>query len=450
MLQFLKIKIDTYMLFSQVDQRLKQEVRQEMREFEEDLAEEQPATVEQLQALFTTYLQKERVEEDQYFIAILDRQFFQSSPANLPSAVQPGSVLMSHWQTLERHTSGEASSQDPETDHVLYYAMPIVVQGQLRGAFVTAHSTTDEHREVLAAMRTVIWIKLSILLLASLVAWWVSGHVLRGLRTMTRTAQSISETDLSQRIAVNGTGEMAQLADTFNGMMDRLQSAFTNQANFVNDVSHELRTPITVIQGHLELMGDDPKEQQEVIALVNDEMERINRFISDLLLLSKADQPDFIQPEPIDLGAFMTELYQKARVLTNCDCQLDVRATGQVYLDRQRITQALLNLVSNAAQHTSANGKITLGAAIQPDELRLWVKDTGAGIAPAEQTRIFERFARSSGSQRLEGTGLGLSIVQAIVTACNGRIELDSQLQRGSTFTLVLPLRHTAKNFSLT
>lgn len=437
----LSIPVTYQVLFNQVNQRLKLEVRQEVREFEEELAEEQPATFEQLQALTVKYLQSERVEEDQYFIAILDRQFFQSNPQRLPQAIQPRSDLMAQWQTLEQNASGMPSSRDPEIDHILYYAMPIVIQGRTRGVFVTAHTTADEHGEVLAAMKTVIWVNLSILLLASFVAWWVSGHVLRALRTMTRTARSISETDLSQRIEVHSRGEMAEVANTFNGMMDRLQSAFTSQTNFINDISHELRTPITVIQGHLELMGDAPEEQQEVMAIVNDEMGRMKRLISDLLLLAKVDQPDFIQPELIDLHAFMAEIYQKAKVLAACDCQLDIRAAGQVYLDRQRITQALLNLVGNATRHTPADGSITLGAAIQSNHLRLWVKDTGVGIAPADQSRIFERFARSSSSQCFEGAGLGLSIVQAIVTACNGRIELNSQLGQGATFTLVLPLQ---------
>lgn len=440
----LSLPVTYQVLSEQVNRRLKLEVREEVEEFEEDLAEEQPATFEQLQAFVTRYLETERVEEDQYFVAILDRQFFQSNPQELPQALQSGSELMTYWQRLEQPVDekivgGERSSRDPAIDHILYAAMPIVIQGQTQGVFITAHIASDEHDEVLAAMKTVIWVNLSILLLASFVAWWVSGHVLRGLRAMTRTARSISETDLSQRIEVNGTGEMAEVAHTFNGMMDRLQSAFTGQTNFINDISHELRTPITVIQGNLELMGDDPQEQQAVIALVNDEMERMKRFINDLLLLAQVEQPDFIQPEPIDLDAFMVELHQKAKVLTACDCQLDVRSAERVYLDRQRITQALLNLVCNAAQHTPADGEITLGAALQADELRLWVKDTGSGIAPADQTRIFERFARASSSRCSDGAGLGLTIVQAIVTACDGRIELDSQLGRGSTFTLILP-----------
>ncbi|QYO67976.1 sensor histidine kinase [Leptolyngbya sp. 7M] len=434
----------TYRIVSeQVNQRLREEVVEEVAEFRQELATAQIRNTEQLRRFMLDYLQTEPIEEDQYFIAILQQQFLQASPVELPEAMQPGSELMEIWQTLQQPTHGEQSVRDPAVIRVIYYAEPIEIAGVLQGTFLSAYIAADEHREVRATMRTVILVKLTILLIASLIAWLVCGRVLRPLRTMARTARSISESDLSRRLQVEGNDELAEVAKTFNEMMDRLQGAFTGQQQFINDVSHELRTPITIIEGHLELMGDDPVEQQETLALVADELDRMKRFVNDLLLLAKADQPDFLRPEVVELGTFLDELHSKAKVLAVCECSLAIEpeiATQQVYLDRQRITQAVLNLVNNAVQHTPIDGRITLGATIAEAKLRLWVRDTGTGIALADQQRIFQRFIRLSGPQRSEGAGLGLAIVQAIVQACNGHVELDSQVGRGSTFTLVLPL----------
>lgn len=121
------------------------------------------------------------------------------------------------------------------------------------------------------------------------IAWVAVGKVLDPLRLLTKTARSITESDLSQRIVVTGSDEIAELAKTFNQMLDRLDAAFSSQRDFINDASHELRTPITIIRGYLELLGDDPKERRETSEIVNDELERMSRFIDDLLLLAKAE-----------------------------------------------------------------------------------------------------------------------------------------------------------------
>ncbi|NJS16926.1 MAG: HAMP domain-containing protein, partial [Nostocaceae cyanobacterium CSU_2_110] len=145
-----------------------------------------------------------------------------------------------------------------------------------------------------------------LVLLLLLAAWWLSGEVLKPLRTLARTAHQISETDLSSRIPVEGRGEIAQLTATFNEMMERLEVAFETQRNFIRDASHELQTPITIVQGHLELMGDDPEEQTETLALVMDELDRMSRLVRDLLLLVRSDRPDFLMLQPLDTSRAMT------------------------------------------------------------------------------------------------------------------------------------------------
>jgi signal transduction histidine kinase len=271
-------------------------------------------------------------------------------------------------------------------------------------------------------------------------AWVAAGRVLAPLRLLIRTARSVSESDLSQRILVKERGEIAELAITFNEMMDRLQASFDSQRNFINDAGHELRTPLTIVRGHLELMGDDPEEQRETLELVMDELNRMSRLVHDITLLAKAERPDFLQVEKVDIAAFTEELFAKAKALADREWRLDAKGTGTLVIDRQRITEAMMNLAQNATQHTQPGDMIALGSTLKRHQVQFWVRDTGEGVSVADQQRIFERFTRAGKSRsRSEGAGLGLSIVQAIVEAHHGSIKLSSQIGNGATFTLILP-----------
>ena len=188
-------------------------------------------------------------------------------------------------------------------------------------------------------------------------------------------------------------------------------------------------------------MGDDPVERRETVELVTDELERMSRFVDDLLLLAKARQPDFLQLEALDLDDFARELCLKAQALAPRDWQLEARsARGRVVADRQRLTQAVMNLAVNAARHTDPDDVIEIGAELGGGLARLWVRDDGPGVAPAERERIFERFAQAGGKRRrADGAGLGLAIVRAIAEAHGGRVELDTIEAGGSRFTVIIP-----------
>jgi signal transduction histidine kinase len=280
-----------------------------------------------------------------------------------------------------------------------------------------------------------------VLALASGLAWLVAGRVLAPLRGLRDTAQRISETDITRRIDVAGSDEIAELGHTFNAMLDRLEQAFAVQRDFVSDAGHELRTPITIIRGHLELLGDDPAERRETVAIVTDELDRMSRFVDDLLTLARTERPDFLHPEDLDIDALTEELLAKARALdADRAWRLEAAAPAQLRGDRQRLTQAVMNLARNAVEHTGPGDVIALGSSAADGEARLWVRDTGSGVPAAEQQRIFERFARAGRSQRRsDGAGLGLAIVRAIAEAHGGRVELRSSPGAGATFTIVIP-----------
>lgn len=395
--------------------------------------------IKETAALFDTFLSGNIPNEGEFMLALIDGQLYKSSPAALPESLRQDSKYLNRWAKLTQPEKGELVTP---TDTLHYWAEPVTIQGETRGVFVVIKSAAEDWQKVNETTAVMLLVTLAVSVIASAITWIAAGRVIAPLRSLTATAHSISESNVSQRIPVRGSDEIAELAITFNEMLDRLQAAFTSQRNFISDAGHELRTPITVIRGHLELLGDHPQEGAETVALVLDELERMSRLVNDLLLLAKAESPDFLTLETVEVSAFTEEVYAKAKALGDRDWQLESKASGKIVADRHRLTQVLMNLAQNAAQHTSAGDAIVLGSALTNGHVRFWVRDTGTGIAPGDRERIFERFARAANSRRRsEGAGLGLAIVKAIVEAHGGRVELESQLGKGSTFTLAVPVK---------
>ena len=339
----------------------------------------------------------------------------------------------------DRTRSGEFETEDGQ--RIRYLAVPLQVSGQTGGVFVVAIDLTGELDEVDNAMQVAAGVAIGVLLLASVLAWVVAGRVLAPLRQLRDTAQAITDTDFGRRISVEGDDELAALARTFNAMLDRLEDAFASQKSFISDAGHELRTPITIVRGHLELLGDDPEERRATVELVTDELDRMSRLVNDLLLLAKAQRPDFLQPETLDAADLTEELFAKASALAPRDWRLAGTAKGRIVADRQRITQAVMNLSQNAVNHTAEGDAIEVGSKRIGYEIDLWVRDTGPGVPPADHERVFERFARANNDgKHHEGSGLGLAITRAIAQAHGGDVELDSQVRDGARFVVTIPI----------
>jgi signal transduction histidine kinase len=168
----------------------------------------------------------------------------------------------------------------------------------------------------------------------------------------------------------------------------------------------------------------------------------MGRIVDDLQLLVEAEQPDFLRTEQIDAAVFARELIDKASALAPRVWRLDHAAEGTFNGDRHRLTGAIMNLAQNAVHHTGEEDTIAIGIDLSDDEYSVWVRDTGTGISVSDQARIFERFTRGRDAyRRYRGSGLGLAIVKAIAEAHGGRVELDSNLGIGSTFTIIAPRR---------
>jgi len=390
-----------------------------------------------LNLIFDTYFDRNVPGAGETLIAYLDGRRY-----DVDSSGQGGTFNVeerdAHWANLER---SERGTVETSTATVRYLAVPIEGARGVQGVFVVAASLSSERREVDDAVRLAALVLLSVLLIASTLAWVVAGRVLAPLRLLADTARSISESDLTRRIPVTGRDEIAELSRTFNAMLDRLEAAFGSQRAFVSDASHELRTPITIVRGHLELLGDDPDERRETVALVTDELDRMSRFVDDLLVLAKSERDDFLRVADVELGALTDELLEKAQGLGQRDWRLESRGEAVIVADRQRLTQAMMGLAQNAVQHTTDGEPIWLGTDADHREARLWVRDEGPGIAADDQERIFDRFARASDSRRRsEGAGLGLAIVRAIAEAHGGRVRLSSRPGAGASFVLVIPV----------
>jgi HAMP domain-containing protein len=288
-------------------------------------------TTKELRIVFREHLKRQIPEDDTYLITFVEGQLFKTSSAALPAPLHPKQDLMKHWSLLDEPQQGEVQV-DGHIQSILYRAEPIQSHGKLLGVMVVAHTTGGEREEAFGTLVIVIEVMIGVLLVTLLLTWWVAGQVLKPLRRLAETAQAIGESDLTQRLSVQGDGEISQLARIFNEMMDRLQTAFSSQREFVNDAGHELKTPITIIQGHLELMGDDPTERQETLTLVMDELARMNRLVNDLLLLAKAERPDFLVLETIDVRTLTEELYAKVKTLADRHWQLETVGEGQLFL----------------------------------------------------------------------------------------------------------------------
>lgn len=435
-------------LYARLDREIDRALAQEVEELRLLAEGTDPATGEpfgdDVEAILRTFLSRSVPADDEAFYALVDgAPFLRSFEA--PAELFDDEALVARWAASARP---QQTSQGTTVGDIRWLAVPLSAGSEPLGTFVVVHFT-QPGRDAIAQNLRIVLIAGGVVLVASAVlAWSLAGRVLRPVRELTATAHDISDSDLSARIPVTGTDELAELGRTFNAMLDRLQSGFEHQRRFLDDVAHELRTPITIAQGHLDLLGDDPDERAETVAIVTDELDRMSRYVSDLLLLAHAERVDFLHLAPVDLGEFVAGMLRTVTPLADRHWLLDESpppGRAVVEVDQRRLSQAVLNLASNAVDHTDTGNTIALGAAIdgtRPAALRLWVRDSGSGIDPSVAASLFDRHARGANSRtsRPEGLGIGLSIVDAIARAHGGKVDVEGAPGEGARFEITIPL----------
>lgn len=429
-------------LLARVEQSANQELVHEANKLGEFVQPEgrEPPAFTSVRALLREHLQQNLPDEDETFFSIVNGKAVNRS-RQPPARLDTDASFVRDLAQYDEPTYGDV---DTDAGPARYAVLPIrIADNPARGALVAIEFTERARQDYDAIIRELIGIGIAALLLAGAVGWLVAGRVLAPVRLVRQTAEQIGESDLTTRIQVQGNDDVAALSRTFNRMLDRIEEAFRSQRAFLDDVGHELRTPITVVRGHLELMGDDPEERRETIELVTDELDRMSRLVNDLIVLAKAGRPDFLNTDLVELEDLTIEVLAKSRALGNRHWVLGNVAQRMIVADEQRLTQALMQLAANAVVHTEEGDTIEVGSAVVGDDVTLWVRDSGPGIPADEQDRIFERFARGQSAGSPLGAGLGLVIVQSIAEAHGGVAGVESTPGEGAMFTIRIPLHHT-------
>jgi two-component system, OmpR family, sensor kinase len=329
--------------------------------------------------------------------------------------------------------------------HLRVLTVPLLVNEEPVG-YLQVGTLQDAVDNALRQLRLVLVVGGAAAILGSaVVGRLLAAQALRPIDAITRTALAISRADdLGKRISrVGPQDEVGRLATTFNIMLDRLEGLFRAQQRFIADISHELRTPLTTIRGNVDLLRRMNNVDKPSLDAMQAETERMTRMVGDLLLLAQADAGLPIRRERVELDTLMLEVFRQARLLAD-GIEVSIREEDQATIlgDGDRIKQLMLNLVDNAIKYTSKGGKVTLGLRRADGWAALTIADTGIGIPPQDLPHVFERFYRvdKARSRAAGGTGLGLSIVQWIAQAHGGRIDVQSELGKGTTFTVWLPL----------
>lgn len=422
-----------------------------------------------VRSVFNEFLNNHVAADDEAFYTIpLDSRFGEGIRYSFgaPDVITDDEELIRSWASADEvtfatlHTdAGEArvlalpvtgSGTPPALLEVIDQAPGLEPGDRVLGIFVVAHFM-DTHREDLAELvRLLTLAGLVVLVITTAIVWALAGRTIAPVRQLTLAARAVSHSDLSARIPVGGTGELAELGTTFNDMVERLDRGFRAQRQFLDDIAHDLRTPLTIAQGHLETLGDDPAERDETVSIVLDELGRMGRSVSELLILAKAEQPHFLRLQAVDYGDFANDLMQRASGLAARAWVIDSAPRPGVVAgeaDFDRLIEAMLNLITNAVQHTVDGDEIGIGvAAVAPQLVRLWVRDQGPGIDVSDATVLFQRFRRGEAADRPrdgahhDGMGLGLSIVDAIARAHGGTARHEQSVGGGATFVIEIPL----------
>lgn len=343
---------------------------------------------------------------------------------------------------------------DIQTDagKVRYHVVPVqseVDSGALVAAFFVDASAAEVNQLVIQFAE----ISLALFVIASLLGWWITGRVLEPVRRLRDTAHAIGESDFSRRIEVSPSSgdEFSALANEFNEMLDRIEDSFAVQRQFVDDAGHELRTPLTIVRGHLEMLEKDPSQTQSSLPIIKDEVMRMARLVQDLQTLTKSNQPGFVNFARVNLFDLCDELFVKASSLAERDWRVTHPARNSfAEIDRQRITQAMLQLCENASRHTKPGQAIEIACKVSRRDATFSVADAGTGIPESERERILQRFARGSNQDAdSAGSGLGLAVVSAITDGHGGRVEISESQFGGAQVSMVVPLSQSVSTEEL-
>ena len=384
-----------------------------------------------------------------------DKFFRLLDPEGRPHAVgsRPrGDALLLSAAARARAARGESTLETvagPGAEPVRMFTMPIVRNDRVVDIVQVGMSVRRAEGLLDRYLHTLIVLIPLGVGLAALGGAIIARAALRPVDEMTRTARRITAEDLSRRVERPGTGdEMERLALTLNGMLARLEAAFTQTRRFAADAAHELRTPLAALRGGIEVAlraERPPEEYRRVLASSLEEVERLIRLAEDLLLLSRSSAGPDVTRAPVDLEPLLLDVFDVGARLgqgAGVSVRTDAMASATVRGDATALRRALLNLIENAIKYTPPGGKVELSLTTADGMAVITVSDTGIGLDPADANRIFEPFVRLDAARARDtgGAGLGLTIARSIAVAHGGTLSVESHPGAGSRFVLRLPL----------
>ena len=330
------------------------------------------------------------------------------------------------------------------------YSRALLQQGHVIAVVQVGQSLASLHGLLHELVGELLIIGALALLVCALGSYWLAARAFAPIRRLAQVARHIKADDLQQRVPIPPAhDEIQYLALTLNEMLESLEQAFLRQHRFVADASHELRTPITVLRNKADitlLKTRTPQEYTEVLLEVSEESERLGHLIGDLLALARGDEERTqFTWENVSLNQLVEMVLAYAQPLADeRDIHLCVGnlATVAVWGDEARLIQILMNLVENAIFYTNTDGEVKVSVQTHQETASIIVHDTGIGIAAEHLPHIFERFYRGDQARQItsqSSSGLGLAIVDWIVQAHRGSVAVESEIGRGSTFTITLP-----------
>jgi heavy metal sensor kinase len=390
---------------------------------------------------------------DEHFVRLLDErgQVIDDSSATV------GGVPLDHRE-VEAALVGRVSlaSWRVEGETLRVITIPIRRDGEGSGVVGVLQvglfrSEIDEALdEVVAALGLALPL---VLLVAGAGGYLLASRALAPVAAITKLAASVGGGALDSRLNLDlPDDELGRLASTFDGMLMRIEDAFERQRRFTGDAAHELRTPLSLLRSQVDLAlarSRSAEEYREALRGLDGDLARMTDLMSTLLTLARTDDDRLpVEYAPLDLAETIAIVLE----------QFDSRAAGAgitlrnesaptpLLGDEDLLVQVLVNLVDNALDHTPAGGTVAIGCGEVEGEVRLWIADTGVGIAPEHQGRVFDRFYRldSGRTRSTGGAGLGLAISRAIAEAHGGTISLTSRVGKGTRVELVLPTHPVA------
>lgn len=337
----------------------------------------------------------------------------------------------------------------PGTGRVMYVAVPVIAEKKVIGV-VFVSSSLDVIAELLGELKwKLLTLALASVLFGGITSYLIAERIAKRLGEMTAAVRAMAGGFLQQRVPVAGADELAVLGAAFNQMADRLASIEASRQAFVADASHELKTPLSSLQVIVETLQegaiDDEDTAREFLADMHREIGRLNRIVTDLLLLTRLDAyPYAVEKEPTAIGCLLRKAAEILRPLAEqkkITLQVKVIENPLVPVDAARMLQVFLNLLDNAVNYVPPGGLVEAVVYAEDKEAVIKVCDNGAGIPEEDFPHIFERFYRVDKARpRLTGgTGLGLAIVKQIVELHGGRVAVASAASLGTEFTVMLP-----------